>query len=82
MQTRFRHQNKPDWYQKVSDWNKYSKSTATQLFYHHTPIDTVIYEKCVCYNHKTKYIPYQMMEGRGHLFTYMKTCERGQIKDF
>jgi len=40
---------------KVSEWNKYSKSIATQLFYQHTPIDTTIYEKFVCYNHKTKY---------------------------
>ena len=53
MQTRFRHQNEP--FYMVSEWKKYSKSIATQLFYQHTPIDTVVYEKFVCYNHKTKY---------------------------
>ena len=41
--------------QKVSEWNKYSKSIATQLFYQQTHIDTAIYELFVCYNHKTKY---------------------------
>ena len=35
--------------------SNYSKSIATQLFYQHTPIDTAIYEKFVCYNHKTRY---------------------------
>ena len=40
---------------QVSEWNKYSKSFATQLFYQHIPIDTLVYEKFVCYNHKTKY---------------------------
>ena len=48
MQKRFRHQNK-----KVFQWNYYSKSIATQLFYQHTPTDTPIYEIFVCYNHKT-----------------------------
>ena len=28
---------------------------ATKLFYQRKPIDTAIYEKFVCYNHKTKY---------------------------
>ena len=49
--TRFHHQNKP----YVSEWNKCSKSIATQLFYQHTPIDTAIYEKFMCYNYTTKY---------------------------
>ena len=37
----------------------------------------------MCYNHKTKYtdVPYQMMVG-GAFVTYVKTCERGRIKDF
>ena len=37
------------------EWNKYSESIATQLFYQYTPIYTAIYEKFVCYNHSTKY---------------------------
>ena len=53
MQSHFRHQT--NHFTKVSEWNKYSKSIATQLFYQHTPINTAIYEKFVCYNHKTKY---------------------------
>ena len=40
---------------QVSELNKYSKSIATKLFYQRTPIDNAIYEKFVCYNHKTKY---------------------------
>jgi len=50
MQMHFRHQIKP-----FCIGNKYSKSIAIKLFYQHTPIDTAIYEKIVCYNHKTKY---------------------------
>ena len=68
MQTRFRHQK------QVSEWNKYSKSIATQLFYHHTPIDTAIYEKFVCCNYKLNTltdVPYQMMVGGA--FVYL--CE-------
>ena len=45
MQTRFCHQNH---FTYVSEWNKYSKSIATQLFYQHTPIDTGFMENsCV-----------------------------------
>ena len=40
---------------QVSEWNKYSKSIATKLVYQRKPINTAIYEKFVCYNHKTKY---------------------------
>ena len=46
MQTLFRQQNKP--FLQLSEWNKYSKSIATKLFYQRTLIDTAIYEKCVC----------------------------------
>ena len=53
MQTRFRHQNKP--FCIVIGINKYSKSIATKFVYQCKPIDTSIYEKLVCYNHKTKY---------------------------
>ena len=49
MQTRFRHRN------KVLEWNNYSKSIATKLVYQRKSIDTTIYEKFECYNHKTKY---------------------------
>jgi len=35
--------------------NNYSKSIATKLVYQRKPIDTLIYEKFVCYNHETKY---------------------------
>ena len=49
MQTLFRHQN------KVLERNNYSKSIATKLVYQRKTIDTLIYEKFVCYNHKTKY---------------------------
>ena len=37
------------------EWNKYSKWIATKLVYQRKPINTAIYEKFVCYNHKTKY---------------------------
>ena len=74
MQTRFRHQNKP--FCIVIGM----KSIATKLFYQHTPIDTAIYEKFVCYNHKTKYtdVPYQMTVGGA--FVYV--CERDHVIDF
>ena len=36
-------------------WNKCNKSIATKLVYLRKSIDTAIYEKFVCYNHKTKY---------------------------
>ena len=44
-------------YQKQTILQRYrneinSKSIATQLFYQYTLIDTAIYEKFVCYNHK------------------------------
>ena len=77
MQKCFRHQNKPFRYR--NEINK-SKSIATQLFNQHTPIDTLVYEKFVCYNHTTKYtdVPYQMRVGGA--FVYV--CERGRGKDF
>ena len=46
---------KTNHFTEVSEWNKYSESIATQLVYQHTPIDTAIYEKFACYNHKTKH---------------------------
>ena len=49
MQTHFRHENKP--FCIVIGM----KSIATKLFYQHTPIDTAIYEKFMCYNHTTLY---------------------------
>ena len=77
MQKRFRHQNKPFRY-----WNEInkSKSIATQLFYQHTPIDTLVYEKFVCYNHTTKYtdVPYEMTVG----WAFVYVCERDRVKDF
>ena len=66
----------------VSEWNKYSKSIATQLFYQHIPIDTAFYKYFVCYNYKLNTltdVPYQMTAGGGHLFTYVKTWERGRV---
>ena len=39
----------------VSEWNKYSKSIASQFFYQHTPTGIAIYERFVCYNKTTKY---------------------------
>jgi len=51
MQTRFRHQNKP--FCLDIGINKYSKSIATKVVYQRKLIDTAIYEKFVCYNHKT-----------------------------
>jgi len=53
MQTRFRHQKQTILHRYWNEIN--SKSIATQLFYQHTPIDTAIYEKFVCYNDKPKY---------------------------
>jgi len=58
----------------VSEWNKYSKSIATQLYYWHTPIDTLVYEKFVCYNHKTKYTDWcPIQQDGGWAFVYI--CE-------
>ena len=39
----------------------------TRLFYQHTPIDTMIYEMIVCYNHKTKYTDWCSIPNYGGL---------------
>jgi len=53
MQTRFRHNFSflHSYRNKINTVNQ----LATRFFYQHTPIDTAIYEKFLCYNHETKY---------------------------
>jgi len=82
MQTRFRHQNKP-FYSYRNEIN-----TVNQLQLNKSTIVNLLilrFMKSLCFiiiklNTLTD-VPYQW-RWVGHLFTYVKTCERSRVKDF
>ena len=76
MQTRF--VTKTNHFTYVSEWNKNGKSIATQLFYQHTPIDTVVYEKFVCYNYTTKYIDWCPIPNDGGWGIFLRMWKRAR----